>query len=186
LIQKIEVLRGQLEGLEQRDRRRFTPVAGMAWPIVMRMTPPTLTPAFSSELADDLAPTITEMLGDALFASTPVDDPEAARGRPIPPQFTSPTAIPIYDAARDQGTLVVSSLPQIAPDETYNLWVIPEAGGAPIRVGSLPPTDQGGADSFDFNLGSPGIVPSGFILTKDSSDREAPPTSDNTVLQGPH
>lgn len=186
LIQKIEVLRGQLEGLERRDRKRFTPIAGMAWPIVMRMMPPaTLVPPgdVPSEIG---TPAITTMLGDALMASNLAADPTASLARqPSATPLNLPSAVPVYDAARDEGTLVINSLPQARGGETYNLWVVPEEGGSPVHVGSLPDSEATGADSFDFKLGSTGVVPSGFILTKDPAETVKAPSAGNTVLQGP-
>jgi hypothetical protein len=96
-----------------------------------------------------------------------------------------PSAIPIYDAARDAGTLVVSHLPQTGEGEAYNLWVKTEAGGQPVYVGSLPETSESGTDSFDFSLGSTMVLPSGFVLTKDQRDAPQRPGEANTVLEGP-
>ena len=109
---------------------------------------------------------------------------------PVPPELPAlgsvePSAIPIYDMARDSGTLVVNNLPQITEDETYNLWVTTETSTAPIYVGSLPQATGDGAESFDFSLGSTTVLPSGFVLTKDSRDTPQRPSESNTVLQGP-
>ena len=131
------------------------------------------------------------MLGDALrvmtttSTGTPDADPNAmpAIDPTAIPEYA--TAIPIYDAARDSGTLVVSNLPAAENDEVYNLWVKTEAGAKPIYVGSLPESSATGADSFDFSLGSTMVFPSGFVLTKDPRDTPTTPTATNTVLQGP-
>ncbi|OYV05937.1 MAG: hypothetical protein CFE26_08945, partial [Verrucomicrobiales bacterium VVV1] len=61
LIQEIEVLRGQLARIQKRDRERFSPVPGVAWPIVMTMRPP----GFPAE-GDLAANALNTLLGDAL------------------------------------------------------------------------------------------------------------------------
>jgi hypothetical protein len=115
--------------------------------------------------------------GDPAGGQPTADGTEAA-----PPL---PSAIPIYDVARDAGTLVVSHLPQTGEGEAYNLWVKTEAGGPPVYVGSLPETSESGTDSFDFSLGSTMVLPSGFVLTKDPLDAPQRPGTANTVLEGP-
>ena len=97
----------------------------------------------------------------------------------------TPSAIPIYDSARDSGTLVVSNLQPASGGEAYNLWVTIEDGKKPIHVGRLPEAMARGADSFDFSLGSTAIVPTGFYLTRDPRGKSTAPSGANTVLQGP-
>jgi hypothetical protein len=192
LIQEIEVLRGQLESVLERDRNRFESVPGMAWPIVVRMRPPETFTDAPSALAlklDD--PAITSMLGDALTAANqpqPLADPFADRVivPPVTPApYVEPSAIPIYDSARDTGTLVVSNLPAPTADEAYNLWVTTKTGDKPVHVGRLPESNVRGGESFDFSLGSKATVPSGFILTKDRQGTPPLPSGGSTVLQGP-
>ncbi len=189
LIQEIEVLREQLENVLERDRRRFESVPGMAWPIIVRMRPLTASGEIPSALAmtmDD--PTITSILGDALTAANqplPLVDPLAVRIIAPPMPETEPSAIPIYDSARDAGTLVVSNLPATTSDEAYNLWVTTKTGDKPVYVGRLPESNVRSGESFDFSLGSKATVPSGFILTKDRQGTPPLPSSGSTVLQGP-
>ena len=189
LVQEIEVLREQLESVLVRDRKRFESIPGLAWPIIVRMTPPETTDETSDSLVakqDD--PTITAMLGDALTAVTQpptLTDPLAARVALLPQHEVEPSAVPIYDAARDAGTLVVSNLPATAPDEAYNLWVTTQMSDKPVYVGKLPESNVRGGKSFDFSLGSKSAVPSGFILTKDRRGNPPLPSSNSTVLQGP-
>lgn len=190
LIQEIEVLRGQLESVLERDRKRFESVPGIAWPIIVRMRPPenfAQTPGALAVKLDD--PAITSMLGDALTAanlSTESEDPFAVRAvTPTVQETPLPSAIPIYDSARDSGTFVVSHLPAIAADETYNLWVTTKTGDKPVHVGRLPESNIRGGESFDFSLGSKATVPSGFILTKDRQGTPPLPSLGSTVLQGP-
>ena len=197
LIQEIEVLRGQLARIQKRDRERFSPVPGVAWPIVMTMRPP----GFPAE-GDLAANALNTVLGDALAGretlaggrlTTPVGDPNQTPDTnasvqtptdPLAPAPT-PTAIPIYDSARDAGTLVVGNLPPLEENESYNLWVRTSDAANPIYVGRLPQTVAAGADALDFSLGSTGIVPSGFLLTRDAESAPVTPGNDNTILQGP-
>ncbi len=195
LYQEIEVLRENLEKFQIRDRVLFQATPGVALPIVMTMSPPGTASEDSTALTkNDDHPAITAMLGDALTARTPtttatteVVPPVAVRtpqeNAPVVP--TQPSAVPIYDAARDSGTLVVSNLPPAEAGAVYNLWVTTEAGARPVYVGSLPERSAAGADSFDFSLGSTTTLPSGFLLTKDPQDTPASPTSANIILQGP-
>ncbi len=191
LIQEIEVLRGQLANFQKRDRERFSPVPGVAWPIVMTMRPP------GSPAEGDLAAgSLNSVLGDALAGretliggklSTPDLSPEVPIDEPPVSDVIAPipTAIPIYDSARDAGTLVVGNLPPLGENEAYNLWVRTTDAASPVHVGRLPATFASGADALDFSLGSTGIVPSGFILTKDADGNPVAPRNGNTVLQGP-
>jgi hypothetical protein len=191
LNREIEELRENLVKFQSRDRLLFEAVPGMALPIVMTMHPPGAAPEDSALAKNEPHSLITTMLGNALtelpdaaagsevtLPNTPETDPAAM----LPKQ---PSAIPIYDAARDSGTLVVSNLPPANQGEVYYLWVIPETGGQPIYVGDLPENTAAGSDSFDFSLGSTMVLPSGFVLTIDAQDAPAPPTEANTVLQYP-
>lgn len=185
LIQEIEVLQEKLQDLQARDRERFEAVPGTAWPIVMRMSPPGMPPEPSAiSFGHDDEPPMTAILGDALAsANDPYNEGVGKAG--LVSKEPSPSAVPIYDAARDTGTLVVNNLPATIEGESYNLWVKPEGDGKPVHVGRLPKSNARAADSFDFSLGSVGIVPAGFILTRDSLGKPLPPTAGTTVLQGP-
>ena len=189
LVQEIEVLREQLESVLVRDRKRFESIPGLAWPIIVRMTPPeTEDESSSSLLAKQDDPTITSMLGDALTAATQhpsLADAPAVRAAVPPLSEIEPSAVPIYDSARDAGTLVVSNLPAAAPDEAYNLWVTTQISDKPVYVGRLPESNARGGKSFDFSLGSKTTLPSGFILTKDRQGTPPLPSTSSTVLQGP-
>jgi hypothetical protein len=100
-------------------------------------------------------------------------------------QPPSPTAIPIYDAARDAGTLVLSNLPAAPAGLEYNLWVRTKANATPVRVGMLPGAGASSAESFDFSLGAEQVIPAGFILTQDPHDQPGMPHPGNIILEGP-
>jgi hypothetical protein len=195
LVQEIEVLRENLEKFQHRDRALFQEIPGMAIPVVMTLTAPEPAADDSPALLRDGAPSpITSMLADAIRTSTsdagePQETPETEATELPEEEFAPPpeppTAIPIYDAARDSGTLVVKHLPAPGEGEVYNLWVITESGEGPVYVGCLPESSASGADTFDFSLGSNMVLPSGFVLTRDPADAPARPTPVNIVLQGP-
>jgi anti-sigma-K factor RskA len=198
LIQEIQVLRQNLEDFHQRDRVMFQVLTGRSMPLVMTMLPPgeTMTSA-------GVRTSLTAMLGDALAATNrhpaPVEipakeapdddshvdvvDPVVLTEPPLPQG--PPMAVPIYDAARDAGTLVVSNLQAAGSGMAYNLWVVPDVGARPVYLGSLPDSSAAGADSFDFSLGSTMVLPAGFLLTLDPSNAPADPSETNTVLSGP-
>ncbi len=199
LSQEIEVLRRMLEEFHQRDREMFQVLPGRALPLVMNLVPPGET---VMSPADTRSP-LTAMLGDALAATNrhAVEEEDEAEAAPAseatyadyaaplepadPLPSGPPTAVPIYDAARDAGTLVVSNLPPAGEGQVYNLWVITTIGARPVYIGSLPESSAAGADSFDFSLGSSMVLPAGFLLTLDPANAPAHPTESNTVLQGP-
>ena len=188
LTQEIETLRGKLEEALTRDQKRFETVPGMAWPIIMTMSPPgsARAPDALSNLSEN-APPLTSIIGDALAgaATTPAAD-SVSRSDGSTAAQGLPSAIPIYDTARHTGTLVVSNLPATNPDERYNLWVNIENEGHPTLVGQLPASNTAGTEPYDFSLGSTTIIPTGFILTKDPVGKPSNPTTANTILLGPH
>lgn len=201
LVQEIEVLRDNLEKYQTRDRVLFEPVPGMALPVVMTMNPPGTAADDQAVIAlnEEHSP-IAALLGGSVRAMTTTDNTISGDGKlpeittsggddaaiaDSPPPVGHPSAIPIYDAARDAGTLVVNNLPPTADGEAYNLWVKTLNGDKPVYVGSLPKGNMTGAESFDFSLGSNMVLPSGFMLTRDPVDKPASPSEANTVLEGP-
>ena len=202
LVQEIEVLRENLQQFEERDRLLFDALPGRALPLIMTMLPPGQDPEESLALSSaDAGSPLTAMLGDALAAitrnsvldaeATEMGDAAAVAAAPGNQEVTAPlndglpAAIPIYDAARDSGTLVVRNLPTAEQGQAYHLWVTTTAGERPVYVGSLPESSATGSDSFDFSLGSSMVLPSGFVLTKDPVGTPAIPSDKNTILLGP-
>jgi hypothetical protein len=191
LTDEVQQLRQNLEQFHQRDRAMYQIVPGRALQIVMTMVPP------GEPAADALAS--TAMLGDALAAisqgtySTPIENEnvippeelsgEWASGNPDP--SPRPEAVPIYDAARDTGTLVVKNLPPPPHGMLYHLWVSTSASNLPVFLGSLPEDIVSGAVSFDFGLDTTMILPTAFMLTLGTADSPTPPNEKNTVLSGP-
>lgn len=201
LVQEIEVLRENLEKIQQRDRLFFEAIPGVAIPIVMTMQPPHLDSEGAVILAqNDSSTSIIGILGDSLKVTRSDDGKNAVaalsedgiaiagpltavRSAPLSPAM--PSAIPIYDAARDSGTLVVNNLRPAGEGRVYNLWVNTQEGKTPIYVGSLPETTATSGDSFDFTLGSTHVLPSGFVLTEDELNKPTTPSGTNTILRGP-
>jgi anti-sigma-K factor RskA len=190
LSDEIDLLRKNLEEFHQRDRSMFQVLPGRALPLVMTMVPPgqvaSSRPALTAMLGDALAVTnrhavLPEPSAETDVATDDTDPPEAE----VPLVTGPPMAVPIYDAARDAGTLVVSNLPPAGEGNVYNLWVVTDVGAKPVYLGSLPESSALGADSFDFNLGSTMVLPAGFLLTLDPLNAPATPAKENTVLQGP-
>jgi anti-sigma-K factor RskA len=189
LNDEIEILRRSLAEFHERDNVMFQVLPGRALPLVMTMVPP-------GEKASSRTP-LTAVLGDALAATNrhpavPDQPSEAALAeeseyavQEVAVVSGPPMAVPIYDAARDAGTLVVSNLPPAGEGNAYHLWVVAQVGGKPVYLGSLPESSALGADSFDFSLGSSMVLPAGFLLTLDAHDAPASPTEENIVLQGP-
>jgi hypothetical protein len=187
LIQEISVLREKLEKVAKRDERRFEIVPGRSWPVMMTMAPPQESeeddetqeeaPALTSRVADALAG-ISSITGDPSASFAP-DESAAASGTAIP------AAIPIYDPVTDEGAIVVAGLPQPEEDMGNFLWVATETSDVPVLVGQLPPSESQQAVSIDFELGTKGILPTSFILTKGDIGSPAAPSARNTILIGP-
>lgn len=199
LMSEIQILRQNLEDFHQRDRAMFQVLPGRALQIVMTMVPPGENASGSNSLAT------TAILGDALAA---VNRAEAIKLEEIEPENTltdessgemlignveppspsppsPPSAVPIYDIARDTGTLVVSHLQPAPRGKVYHLWVSTSASTRPVYLGKLPDSSASGAESFDFNLGSTMILPTAFMLTLGPANSPAAPDEKNTVLAGP-
>lgn len=195
LTGEIDVLRHNLEQFHQRDRAMFQVVPGRALQIVMTMVPPghdaSGTTATTAMLGDALAAIHRDV--DAVpdeFETLPTDDEagewSAGQAEPAPPAPPAlPVAVPIYDAARDTGTLVVKNLPPAPHGWLYHLWVSTSASARPVYLGKLPEDSVSGAESFDFGLGSTMILPTAFMLTLDPANSPESPTEENTVLAGP-
>lgn len=98
---------------------------------------------------------------------------------------TSPTAIPVYDPARDQGQLLLSNLENPPQGQAYYLWAKVTDGSRPQLVGALPENINASSDAFEFKLGAAGVIPQSFIITQGKLNQPQAPTSSNTILQGP-
>lgn len=188
LIQELATLRTELDRFRDRDREVFSVVPGKAWPVIIEMLPPE---SAASLLAT--GPAITTRVGEALAGITSgeenklLDPGSASVAGPMEPALPvegSPRAIPVYDPARDTGTLVIRDLPPAPEGYEYNLWVNPGGQSQPVLAGTLP-GNPGPNDALDFSLGTTGILPASYQLTLDAAGAPSPPAGANIVLQGP-
>jgi len=170
LLREITVLREKLESVEKREQQRLEAVQGLAWPIVMTMRPPQATAQIVA--ANDADNSVVGLLGDALAAKSASVADSAALGDVKPP-----SAVPIYDPATGEGTLVASNV------SDTNLWVIPRGGEQPYLLGRIPQSSAA-YESVGFRLPT-GTIPANFIITNDSEGKGAPPSDKNTILTGP-
>jgi hypothetical protein len=81
------------------------------------------------------------------------------------------------------GTLIVQNLPPAPANQAYYLWLTGPGSSEPIAVGVLPPSESPN-NLFEFNLGVPGFVPTGYLLTLENAQAAARPGR-NVILQGP-
>ena len=93
-----------------------------------------------------------------------------------------PYALPILDH-HGQGTLIVQNLPPPPEGMVYHLWLRDPRMAEPFSVGVLPPLDSPN-DHFSFDLGTPGYVPTGYLLTVESPGPVEVPRG-KIILQGP-
>lgn len=180
LIQKIEALRNEVDLLASRDTERLIAQNGVTWPIIMKLTAPGSDPATAIVQNPILGAILNQdSLTDASFEG------ENAKTAPTTPDLTIPSAVPIYDPARDIGQLLVNNLSPQTEGQAYFLWVQSDNAPQPVLVGTLPDT-IGNSETFDFKLGSTGIIPDQFLITQDTAISPQIPNSSNTVLQGPN
>jgi hypothetical protein len=184
LIQKIETLRNEVALLKSRDTERLIAQNGVTWPIIMKLTSPGSDPA----AAFVQNPILGAMLNQDSLTAESIQG-ENLKGNPqtseATPDLTIPSAVPIYDPARDIGQLLVNNLSAPVEGQAYFLWVQSDNAQQPVLVGTLPDA-IGNSETFDFKLGSTGIIPDQFLITHDTAPYPQVPSSSNTVLQGPN
>jgi Anti-sigma-K factor rskA, C-terminal len=118
-------------------------------------------------------------------APAPVETPPAARSTPTPDtsaEAPMPYALPILDH-QGHGMFIVQNLPPAPTGEFYHLWMMDPRFSGPVSVGVLPPMETT-YDHFGFDLGTPGFVPTGYLLTLEKAGVVDAPAG-KTVLQGP-
>lgn len=183
LIQEISTLRDRVKFLQQRDNQRSSPADGVMWPIIVKMSKPG-EEQVDLVVNDSILGSMMKQLG-----SQDPNAPEVAAIDVSPPANASESpvssAIPIYDPARDNGQLMVNNLPSPGANQSYYLWVDTDESEEPVLVGALPPDLNTTSETFQFKLGSTGVIPTSFRITLDSLNAAAAPSTNNTVLQGP-
>lgn len=116
---------------------------------------------------------------------TPTNPPPL---RPAPREESAnesrePYALPIIDSSTGKGRLIVQNLPPATDGQVYQLWMIDPRFQSPVSVGLLPSMATPD-DHFSFELGSPGVLPAGYLLTLEKAGHVGGP-SGNVILQGP-
>jgi hypothetical protein len=204
LIQEIEVLRKEVEILAVRDTERLVVQGGVSWPIIMKLTRPGTDPdsaivqdpllsAFLDNQVASGAPANNESIAtntttpSLRIAGVPGNEGELlaqADAQPAVPDLNMPSAVPVYDPARDEGQFIVNNLPDPQEGNEYFLWVQSDKAAGPVLVGTLPNNIQNN-ESFSFQLGSKGLIPQSFLVTQDTARAPSVPSTANTILQGP-
>lgn len=199
LTREIAGLQDQLQSYQLRDNKWFQAIPGVATPVIMLMSPPGMPVEDGASVAVNESP-VSQLLAETLRGSSteklptagamndtqpPLDQITQTTDTPPSESTEQPSAIPIYDAARDAGTLVVTNLPPVAQGMEYNLWVQTSPEQEPVRLGILPDAGTSPSESFDFSLGSNTVMPTGFVLTQDLKNKPKAPSDKNTVLQSP-
>ena len=182
MSQEIDALRQQLKHLGERETARMTITPGISWPVIMKMT----RPGDRSEIsAVDLmlASLMGHAEGDEVDTGPVRDLLDSPPSAPLDAQ--EPAAIPVYDPARDKGQLILINLPAPNATEAYHLWMKTDESAEPVLVGTLPEEVDPVSTTMDFRLGSTGMVPDNFWITRDARQAPKSPTAGNIVLQGP-
>lgn len=95
-----------------------------------------------------------------------------------------PTAMVVWDARRQQGTLVAFGLPLPVPGREYRLWIVDSAAPAPLVAGALAREPAGSKVRLAFKPGRTVRGTPGFLLTLEAAGPAARPEGP-LVLTGP-
>lgn len=183
LIQEIEILKERVASLASQNQARLTVTDGVAWPIIMKLT----SPRHRSAATTIDAPLLSALLTDAntLENATSLQS-KSTQADVAPEQLPQsvPSAVPIYDPARDIGQLLISNLENPAQGQSYYLWVETDTSTHPVLVGTVP-ENIAQSERFDFQLGSTTVIPKRFLITEDASAAPRTPNNNNIILEGP-
>jgi Anti-sigma-K factor rskA len=94
----------------------------------------------------------------------------------------APTAYTVYLAERGALVMEASNLEPVPDGKTYELWVLPANGSAPVAAGTFRPNAEGFA-SVVLPAIAPGITAKGFGVTIEKEEGSTVPTSP-IVLSG--
>ncbi len=109
----------------------------------------------------------------------PQPETQIAAEPPAPPV----RGYPIFDETTGAGSIILQNLPEPPPDQTYQLWVTDASSTAPISIGMIPQLEQGNGRVW-YDLGGPGVAPSGYLLTLEPTGGSRQP-GNHIVLKGP-
>jgi anti-sigma-K factor RskA len=94
----------------------------------------------------------------------------SSKSRPQPEAHTT------YDQGKGRVLLVASNLAAIPTEKTYELWLLPKSGAAPIPAGLFKPDASGNAQMLYAELPS-GAEAKGFAITVEPSQGSPAPTT---------
>jgi hypothetical protein len=181
LIQQGEPIRSQIAQLGSLDKERLLAKNGTSWPIIMQLNTP--DHSIIGSVIDIEFELSALTLGDVFNSPQSKSRVDVSSVSPETDSVVA-SAVQIYDPLRDSGLLQVSNLSEIPKDQAYFLWVKSDQSAKPVLVGSLPQNFTS-SETFDFNLGSVGIIPEQFVITQDNQKSPNSPDPSNTILISP-
>jgi hypothetical protein len=107
----------------------------------------------------------------------PVETPSAETEAPIVRGY------PIFDETTGSGSIILQNLPEPGEGQSYQLWVNDEASAQPVSIGLIPALDAGEGRVW-FDMGGPGVAPTGYLLTLEPATGSKSPTG-QMILKGP-
>jgi len=127
--------------------------------------------SLSSELAQQRLDSEHARETLALLTSPDVQKVTLSTGKSVP----QPSGKAMY--LRNKGRLVfmASNLPQLPQSKTYELWLIPAGGAAPMPAGTFMPDEKGGAMMMDHTM-PPGTEAKAFAVTVENAPGSEKPT----------
>ena len=91
------------------------------------------------------------------------------------PAVKQPQARVVYHKNTGRLLLLANNLSPIPQDKTYELWLLPEDGGAPVPAGLFKPDAEGYSTLVNENL-KPGVAPKAFAVTIEPVAGSSTPT----------
>lgn len=183
MSQEISALREQLKLLTNRDTDRLLVTQGVSCPVIMKLSQPGII-ARVSEI-DSVFGVLLDHGQEGDDSRDPILEVSGDETAPTTEDGANPVAVPIYDPARDRGQLILGNMPALDKQEAYHLWARSHQSSQPVLVGTLPTDLDSVSATIDFRLGSNGIVPENFWITRDARETPKAPSEENIVLQGP-
>jgi anti-sigma-K factor RskA len=93
----------------------------------------------------------------------------AAGAKPLPEART------VYSARRRSLVMLASNLSPLPPHKTYELWLLPANGSAPVPAGTFKPDERGSGTVVLLQFGD-GLAAKGFAVTVENDPGSAAPT----------
>lgn len=142
-------------------------------------TPPVLVESTEAPPVPPV-PEVPPSAPETQVVETAQPDPGAA---PVVVESPPVRGYPIFDETTGSGSIILQNLPTAGVGESYQLWVTDPASSQPISVGLMPAMEAGGGRIW-FDLGGPGVAPSGYLMTLEPATGSSTPTG-RIVLKGP-